>query len=411
MLPWRLRALPAAGLTGLLIAVCALPLSPQPVGAPPLQPATLPSGSTLTLGQSLASLSGAYRLIMQGDGNLVEYDTATGTAAWAASTDPSGAVVAMQGDGNLVVYDGSGKALWASNTPGNPGAYLSLPDTGQLAVLSAAGVPLWAATGEMVPNATLTQGHSITSPSGSYRLTMQGDGNLVEYTADGTPVWATGTDPTGSVAAMQADGNLVVYNAAKKALWASNTSTPGAYLSLLDTGQLAVISPAGIPLWAGPGELASNASMTRGESLSSPSGAYLLTMQGDGNLVEYSAAGTVMWAASTNPSGAHAVMQGDGNLVVYDGSGKPLWASNTPGSPGAYLSLLDSGQLSEHAAATGGPLCGPGLMPAGASLSSGQSLISPTGRYRLTLQSDGNLVEYTAGGTDTWSSSTGPSGA
>ena len=411
MLPWRLRALPAAGLTGLVIAVCALALYPQAVGATPLQPATLPSGSTLTLGQSLASLSGAYRLIMQGDGNLVEYDTATGTAAWAASTDPSGAVVAMQGDGNLVVYDGSGKALWASNTPGNPGAYLSLPDTGQLAVLSAAGVPLWAATGEMVPNATLTQGHSITSPSGSYRLTMQGDGNLVEYTADGTPVWATGTDPTGSVAAMQADGNLVVYNAAKKALWASNTSTPGAYLSLLDTGQLAVISPAGIPLWAGPGELASNASMTRGESLSSPSGAYLLTMQGDGNLVEYSAAGTVMWAASTNPSGAHAVMQGDGNLVVYDGSGKPLWASNTPGSPGAYLSLLDSGQLSVNAAATGSPLWGPGLMPAGASLSSGQSLISPTGRYRLTLQSDGNLVEYTAGGTDTWSSSTGPSGA
>ena len=409
-LSWGRVALLAGAAAVFAIAAAAVPATVV-ASTGSSSPGALPAGGTLTQGQSLASPSGLYRLSMQGDGNLVEYDTATGSPAWAAGTTPSGAVAAMQGDGNLVIYDGTGKALWASNTSGNPGAYLSLPDTGQLAVLSTSGVPLWAGTGVLVPNATLAQGHSLTSPSGRYRLTMQGDGNLVEYTPGGTPVWAAGTAPAGTVVAMQGDGNLVVYNAAKKALWASNTSTPGAYLSLLDTGQLAVISPAGTPLWAGPGELASNASMTRGGSLSSPSGAFLLTMQGDGNLVEYSAAGAVMWAASTNPSGAHAVMQGDGNLVVYDGSGKPLWASNTPGSPGAYLGLLDSGQLSVDAAATGSPLWGPGLMPAGASLSSGQSLISPTGRYRLTLQSDGNLVEYTAGGTAAWSASTGPSGA
>ena len=91
----------------------------------------------------------------------------------------------MQGDGNLVLYSSTGSALWASATNGNPGAYLVLTDAGNLVVDSAAGAPLWAPTGLLIPGAELTSGQSITTPGAAYRLTMQGDGNLVEYDASG----------------------------------------------------------------------------------------------------------------------------------------------------------------------------------------------------------------------------------
>ena len=56
---------------------------------------------------------------------------------------------------------------------------------------SSGGTTLWA-PGTLVSNA-LTVGLSLKSPSGRYRLTMQGDGNLVEYHG-GTVVWASGTN-------------------------------------------------------------------------------------------------------------------------------------------------------------------------------------------------------------------------
>ena len=62
------------------------------------------------------------RLVMQGDGNLVEYQGSK--ALWASNTaGDNGATVTMQGDGNLVIYL-NGTPKWASNTAGHAGAYL-----------------------------------------------------------------------------------------------------------------------------------------------------------------------------------------------------------------------------------------------------------------------------------------------
>ena len=121
----------------------------------------------------------------------------------------------------------------------------------------------------------------------------------------------------GSRAVMQGDGNLVVYNASNIALWASGTNGhPGAYLVVGDAGEFGVRSTGGATLWA-PGKLISNV-LTAEQSFTSPNGRYRLTMQGDGNLVEYDGA-SVVWASGTSGSGARVVMQDDGNLVVYDG--------------------------------------------------------------------------------------------
>jgi hypothetical protein len=68
-----------------------------------------------------------------------------------------------------------------------------------------------------------------TSPSlgrpGGFAI-MQGDGNFVTYSPDGTAYWATGTDGhPGASLVIQDDGNLVIYDAADRAIWATNTVT------------------------------------------------------------------------------------------------------------------------------------------------------------------------------------------
>jgi hypothetical protein len=59
-----------------------------------------------------------------------------------------------------------------------------------------------------------------------------------------------------------------------------------------------------------------------------------LTMQFDGNLVRYDAAGTVKWASGTQGNQqAFLRMQDDGNLVIYTTDGRPIWATNTNAGP------------------------------------------------------------------------------
>jgi len=60
-------------------------------------------------------------LVMQGDGNFVEYDEAY-LPLWATNTDGNffGAFASIQNDGNLVVYNGNGAPIWASNSNVGP---------------------------------------------------------------------------------------------------------------------------------------------------------------------------------------------------------------------------------------------------------------------------------------------------
>ena len=61
---------------------------------------------------------GPYKLVMQGDNNLVIYDKRN-TPTWASGTHNRGtrpAKLIMQSDGNLVIYDAANRAIWATNT-------------------------------------------------------------------------------------------------------------------------------------------------------------------------------------------------------------------------------------------------------------------------------------------------------
>lgn len=92
------------------------------------------------------------------------------------------------------------------------GSYkLYLQGDGNVVLRNAASAALWA---------------SGTNGKGGTRLTMQGDGNLVLYTSGGQAVWATGTNGKYAThATLQADGNFRVLTASNVSVWATNTGS------------------------------------------------------------------------------------------------------------------------------------------------------------------------------------------
>lgn len=102
----------------------------------------LTTNQELTSGQSICS--SAACLLMQSDGNLVEYGP-NSTAIWATGTaGNSGAYAIMQSDGNFVVYSSSHVALWSSATSGNSGAWVIMQNDGNVVVYNSSSSPIWA---------------------------------------------------------------------------------------------------------------------------------------------------------------------------------------------------------------------------------------------------------------------------
>lgn len=95
--------------------------------------------------EAISSCNDRFTLWMQGDGNVVLYENATGRPLWNSRTvgtvDP---VLVMQTDGNFVLYDGAGTPAWHASTHGNPGATMRVTDTGNL-LIQRDGATLWKA--------------------------------------------------------------------------------------------------------------------------------------------------------------------------------------------------------------------------------------------------------------------------
>lgn len=95
------------------------------------------NGAELGIGDSISSGNGEYRLVMQGDSNLVLYRNSDNQSLWASNSQGSGAIRAvMQGDGNFVLYNAANQAVWATNTENKPGSILYLQNDGNLVVYS-----------------------------------------------------------------------------------------------------------------------------------------------------------------------------------------------------------------------------------------------------------------------------------
>jgi len=127
-----------------------------------------------------------------------------------------------------------------------------------------------AGTDRLNPGETLGAGARLVSANGQFVLTMQSDGNLVEYAAGNRAVWATGTARGGSVARMQTDGNLVVIAPGNVPVWATGTSgNPNATLEVQNDGNIVVYATGHIARWASGGRSSLGdriASIARGEA-------------------------------------------------------------------------------------------------------------------------------------------------
>ena len=290
-----------------------------------------------------------------------------------------------------------------------------------------------AGTDHLNANESLAPNQSIVSASGTYQLILQGDSNLVLYKSyhNGTQraLWASNTVGRGAVTCvMQGDGNLVMYDGASHPIWASNTyGNPGSHLSMQDDGNLVIYRANNSASWASntvqaplpTGAPAHGDTMHGGEvlpvnqSVRSANGRYVLTFQGDGNLVLYKEyaryARKALWASNTSGRSVDVcIMQGDGNLVLYDPDGHPVWSSNTYGNNGARVAVQDDGNLviyrannspvwashTVQAALPGGPAAHGDTMSPGETLPVGGAIHSANGRYTFVFQADGNLVLY-----------------
>ncbi len=101
------------------------------------------------------------------------------------------------------------------------------------------------------------------------------------------------------------------------------------------------------------GVLPSGASLGVNGTVVSPNGVYVLTMQGDGNLVEGYTQGGVIWASNSTGSGGssfNAAMQSDGNFVVYcHGNGckayRAIFSTCTYGDNYSHLEVQNDGNV------------------------------------------------------------------
>jgi hypothetical protein len=177
--------------------------------------------------------------------------------------------------------------------------------------------------------------------------------------------------------------------------------TLGAVPDVMGMTVSAFVAPVGVPVTPVLGEswLSGGHGLTAGQTLTSPNGLYSLIMQTDGNLVEETGS-RPLWASGTSGTGNKAVVQTDGNLVVETAAGTPLWSSGTGGHSGTIIfSVRDDASMviSDPAGTLWSRRPNVEVENAGQTLLSGQHLVSSNGLYTLIMQSDGNLVEYTAG--------------
>lgn len=147
------------------LAVLQFPLYATTYRSPFFAPGVLQQGDTLRSGDDCTELSfhfadGYYnRLDLRGSGggcgdshwdSYSDFDWQSyGAGFHSSAREPRGIRAAraqMQHDGNFVIYDladGFPQPVWATNTDGNPGAYLNVQGDGNMVIYSAGGAVLW----------------------------------------------------------------------------------------------------------------------------------------------------------------------------------------------------------------------------------------------------------------------------
>jgi len=97
---------------------------------------TLKETECLPYGSSLRSDNNCFSLELQFDGNLVMYCDYDGSALWRSNTQETGANrLCMQNDGNLIIYGKDNQPKWATRTRGTE-SWFKVQNDGNAAIFS-----------------------------------------------------------------------------------------------------------------------------------------------------------------------------------------------------------------------------------------------------------------------------------
>ncbi|MET8288059.1 ricin-type beta-trefoil lectin domain protein [Streptomyces sp. NPDC005132] len=269
---------------------------------------------------------------------------------------------------STTAYDGEGRSLketlwhqaveqWHSST-GYPGADevdTTAPAGGRstASFTNAVGQTTSTVVKNTGSTVTLTAGSVIPSgtslTSGSVRLTMQADGNLVmSALATGTTIWSSGTSGhAGAWAKFGTDGNLIVYSTAAAQLWTTGlTATTGATFQVRNDSTAAVVASNGTTmLWkqGTAGAVAAADATTK----------YTYTPAGQVDTIKDNAGNT--WSYTYNLLG-QKLTQTDPNtgkttFDKYDVAGNLLQTTDSRGQAMSFTYDWDNRPAAEYAAA------------------------------------------------------------
>ena len=341
----------------------------------------LATNQSLSVNQYLRSTNKAYKLVMQGDGNLALYREPSTYLFGSGAT--AGRRAVMQGDGNLCMTTTAGAGVWCNYSNGASGDYfLILRDTGNLEIYRGTANNSNGAT--LVWTTLLDAGYY----NGRYpdlKNAFNGDARrLMDH-------WITygryeGRSPNPSVSdtprqnAIQANLDTVFYANKYPELRNLYGYDPEVLLKhWTDFGirEARIPNPATDAWLAPPPRSANGQSSMRMEDwlhtdeyLRAPGGGYVAVLQNDNNFVIYQ---------TGDPRNANG-----GNHRWNYNNNQPL------GSTGpAVLRIQGDGHFCVYRGRVNAQGTGVKCMPSSA---------APQGRYYLTLQDDGNLVIYKGNG-------------
>lgn len=102
----------------------------------------LTEGGRLNPGMRMVSPNGLNELVMQSDGNLVEY--IPGRAVWSTQTFVPGTVAILQSDGNLVLVAPGNRPVWQSGTYKWAHSSVEIQDDRNVVVYAPGHIAVWA---------------------------------------------------------------------------------------------------------------------------------------------------------------------------------------------------------------------------------------------------------------------------